>query len=142
MPAPKKKPAAKESNAIVQENAETPDEPVLDADANVLVQTENAESHNEPVMDADTIMNQITDSEGNIKLNPYSAAKAAALNAALAKPNLKELDIKLEKARASLPDKVSPAECFKVMKRVVNAKEVSALWGRFVTLVSRTGGAE
>ena len=69
-------------------------------------------------MDADTIMNQITDSEGNIKLNPYSAAKSAGLNAALAKPNLKKLDIKLEKLRASLPDKVSPTECFNVMKKL------------------------
>ena len=88
MPAIKKKPAAKESNAIVQENAETPDDPALDADASAPVQPENAENHDEPVMYADTIMNQITDSEGNLKLEPYSAAKAAALNAALAKPNM------------------------------------------------------
>ena len=108
MPATKKKPAAKESNAIVQQNAETPDEPALDADASAPVQPEDAENHDEPVIDADAIMNQITDSEGNIKLDPYSGAKAAALNAALAKPNLKELDIKLDKFRASLPDKSLP----------------------------------
>ncbi|MFM7988495.1 MAG: hypothetical protein ACKPKO_55200, partial [Candidatus Fonsibacter sp.] len=64
---------------------------MLDADENVPVQPEREENHDEPVMDADAIMNQITDSEGNIRLEPYSAAKTSALNSELAKPNLEEL---------------------------------------------------
>ena len=92
MPAIKTKPATKESSAIVQEHP----------DALVPLQPENAEEQDEPVLDANVIMKHITDSDGNIALEPCAAAKTATLKAAPAKPSMKEIDIKLKKVQGVL----------------------------------------